>query len=817
TVELGRFQREQRRVIAYADTPRLVLDATTAAEDRTFWDNAGVDVPSILSAVAESAAGERERGASTITQQLVRARLLPEGLVGPGEDRYLRKAKEVLQSLRLNDTYPGQEGKERVITAYLNEIFYGHDAYGIAAAAKVYFGKEPSTLTPAEAALLAGLPKSPSTLDPYRFATADTNGRLVVPPDAPPVVRRDYVLRGLADGGRWIKLKPGELKAALAEPVTLAGVPPVTLRGGQFTWQVRRQLLGILGPDVDLETGGYRVTTTLDWKAQELAQKWLTAAAIAPNLPRDESAAMLKEAGLTRADQRWVNDLRGKDLHNGALVAIDYLTGDVLAYVGSAGYTRDDLASKEFDPKFDAAGDGARQPGSAFKPILYASAFEAERLTPGSLLLDITTRFDRGKDWAPRDADQLERGPVLVRKALQYSLNLPTIRALERVGNAAVADSSEAFGLRFTGGRKAFMQAGLAGALGTVEVRPLDLTSAYGTLGNGGVRIPPRMVLEIRDPAGRIVWQAPRVEGTPAVSPATAFMISDILDGNTDPKQNAIWAAKLELRNGPAKSRRPAAVKTGTTNDARDLGTYGYLPRPAGSGVGLAVGVWLGNSDHSYPRTAKPATSLTAAAPLWRAFVRDYTEGWDAPIFEPPPDAVEVTVDAWSGGKPGPWTRDRTKEWFRIGTEPGTPGAIDADGLLYKKTCGTWRVDPLKAELGPADWDSDVADWLSRARRGTGVRGRLDSATAYFWEERSWGGPLINSCSPLQMWPILVLLGQERAAPPPRGVGTDRGGGGARPKPPRAEPAPQPKPKPDPTPTPKPDPPSSDPTPTPAP
>ena len=186
----------------------------------------------------------------------------------------------------------------------------------------------------------------------------------------------------------------------------------------------------------------------------------------------------------------------------------------MLAYVGSAGYARDDLASRKFEPKYDAAGDGARQPGSAWKPILYAAAFDAKRLTPGSLLLDVTTEFDRRQDWAPRDADQRERGPVLVRRALQYSLNIPAIRALERVGNERVADTAEAMGIRFAGGREAFLQAGLAGALGTVEVRPFDLTSAYGTIANGGVRVPPRMVLEIRGPDGRVVWLARVAKGS---------------------------------------------------------------------------------------------------------------------------------------------------------------------------------------------------------------------------------------------------------------------------------------------------------------
>jgi membrane peptidoglycan carboxypeptidase len=787
-VELGRFQDERRRVIAYKDIPPLVLDATTTAEDRTFWDNAGIDPAALISAVAENASGARERGASTITQQLVRARLLPEDIVN-GSDRYLRKAKEIIQSLRLTDEYPGRDGKERVISAYLNEIYYGHEAYGIAAAADVYFGVTDLTkLTVAQAALLAGLPKAPSSLDPYRHAQKDDQGRLVVPPDAEAVVRRDWILQGLATAGRWTKLEPGALQAALAEPVILAGERPIQIPGGHFTWQVRRQLQAILGPDADLKRGGYHVITTLDWRAQRLAERWLGAAAISPNISRSRASKMLGSLKIPKSDRRWINALRGKDLHNGALVALDYRTGDVLAYAGSAGYARDDLASKSFEPKYDAAGDGARQPGSAWKPILYAAAFEAKRLTPGSVLLDVTTQFDRAQDWAPRDADQRERGPVLVRRALQYSLNIPAIRALERVGSKQVAKTAEAMGIRFAGGTKAFLQAGLAGALGTVEVRPLDLTSAYGTIANGGVRVPPRMVLEVRSADGRVVWKAPDVQGEQAVSAQTAFLVTDILAGNTDPRQNDIWAAKLALRNGPSGARRPAAAKTGTTNDARDLGTYGFLPPGAGAdGVGLVVGVWMGNSDHSFPSSRDPATSLTAAAPLWHAFVRDYTKGWKVTKFQRPKGVVAAKIDAWSGGRPGAWTRDTRTEWFARGTQPGASKAIDKDGLLYRRGCSGWMVDPVKAELGPSTWKADVQDWLRRARRGAGVGGRYDSATAYFWHERSWGGPLYGACQ------------RPKAAPDKdKGDGhgkdkKDEGGGGDVPAPaPGATPAPPP-------------------------
>jgi membrane peptidoglycan carboxypeptidase len=746
--ELARFQQARRTVVDYREIPTLVLDATTVAEDRTFWENYGFELTAMIAAAVETAAGDG-RGASTITQQLVRARLLPEDVVAPGADLYLRKAKEIIQSARLTQAFPGQTGKQQIITAYLNQIYYGHDAYGIAAAAEVYFGVgDLADLTPAQAALLAGLPQAPSTLDPYRFAEPDEEGRLVVPASAPPVVRRNWILDNL-DQGRWTRLSPDERRAARAEPVILRGDRPMIWRAPHFTWQVRRQLEAILETAETVDTGGYRVITTLDWEAQRLAEATVAAAVVAPNLPRPRAQALLGRLEIPSADRGWIAALRGKDLHNAALVALDYRTGDVRAYVGSAGYYRDDIASKRFDPKFDAAGIGTRQPGSAFKPILYATAFERAELTPGSLLLDITTTFAPRARWAPRDADRLDRGPVLVRDALQMSLNVPAIRALERTGSEAVAEMAERMGLRFAGGRKAFLQAGLAGAVGTVEVRPIDLVSAFGTLGNGGVHVPPRMILEVRDATGSVVWKAPAPARDRALSAATAFLVSDILAGNTDPRQNEIWAEKLALANGPGGKRRPAAVKTGTANDARDLSTYGYLAPPRDPDApAWAVGVWMGNSDHSTPRSGRPATSLTAAAPLWQSFVRRLTSGEPVATFRRPKGVVEATIDAWSGGRPGPWTRARTRELFRAGTQPGGRREVDPAGLLYGRACGTWVVDPLRAELGPSAWDDDVANWLARARRGPGVMGPLDSQTAYFWGRSSWGGRLAGPCPP---------------------------------------------------------------------
>jgi membrane peptidoglycan carboxypeptidase len=744
-VELARFEREKRRVVTFAQVPPLVLDTTTAAEDRTFWQNEGFDLGAIVAAAYQNATGDNrgERGASTITQQLVRARLLPPE-VTQSNDRYLRKVLELLQASRLTAAFPGEAGKEQIITAYLNEIYYGHQAFGIAAAAQVYFGvTDLAKLTPAQAALLAGLPKAPSTYDPYRYAIKDADGRLVVPPDAPPVVRRDYVLRGLASS-RWTQLTPAQLTAALADPVVLAGERPTQMRAGHFSWAVHGELEQLLGSPEAVETGGYRVITTLDWNAQQLAEKYAEAAALIPNMSTKAAAREMDRLKLSSTDRRWVNNLRGKDLHDAALVALDYRTGDVLAYVGSASYDRLDMASRRFQPQFDAAA-APRQPGSAFKPVVYATAFDRRVLTPGSLLLDISTDFG---GWTPKDADRLERGPVRVRQALQLSLNLPAIRALQRVGNEAVANTAQKLGLEFLNGRDQFLQSGLAGAIGTVETKPIDLTSAFGSFANGGVHVPTRMILSIMAPNGTVTYQAPKPQGVRALSPQAAFLVSDILNGNTDMSQNPFWAGTLELRNGPGGKRRPAAVKTGTADNNMDFGAYGFLAPPKDrSAPGLAVGIWMGNSDHSAPRTNNPPTSLQAAGEVWHAFVREMSKKWPVADFQRPNKIVRATIDRWSGGKPGPWTHGTVQEWFIDGTQPGARNGVDPAGLLYSARCGTWQVDPVKAELGPSRWDDDIAAWVARARRGTGIRGPYGSITAFWFGEHSWGGPLYGACA----------------------------------------------------------------------
>lgn len=844
TVELARFQAERRDVVTFEEVPDLVLDATIAVEDRSFWSNEGYDPNAIASAVADLVSGGGDRGGgSTITQQFVRSPqvgLLPAHVLEPGSDTLLRKGKEIIQAANLTEfvteAYGPEEGKERIVTAYLNQIFYGHSAYGIAAAADVYFGKEMAELTPAEAALLAGLPQSPSTLDPYRFAEEDASGRLIVPTcgsdpepgceDVPPIVRRDFILRSLADGfGRWTTLTEAQLEAALDEPVVLIGEQPIVFKAPHFVWAMKADLDLLLSDREPAETGGYRIITTLDMEAQSLGEKFIEAATILPQMDAVEYDQAIEGRNL-RQDREWIDPLRGMGIHNGAMSALDYKTGDILAYVGSAGYYREDIASEKFDPKFDVAA-GFRQPGSAFKPVLYATAFDERALTPGSLLLDATTSFAR--EWQPKNADMEERGPVLVRDALKYSLNVPAIRAIDRVGPAAVGEASARAGMNFLGGPDDIAEGGLASAIGTVEVRLVELTATFGAFGNGGVVTAPRTILEVQDENGATIFQADEPVTNRVWSPQAAWLTADILKDNTDPAENFIWGPNFELNNGPDGAYRPAAVKTGTTNEIKDLTTYGLLPLPNDPAEpALAVGVWLGNSDYE-PPTVGDAEIFGTQGPgqVWRAFLREYMEGKPVADFERPDKGlVEATIDGWSGGTPGEWTRATEREWFITGTEPGSSNAIDEPGLLYRRACGgRWFVDPLQAERddAPDQWRTDVRSWTERARRGTGIRHpEYGTLTTYMWGADDWGGPLIPA-DPVGCAPPSPSFGPfpSGGLPTPEPDPTEEPERTARPDPTR-EPRPDPTrtPRPDPTRTPRPDPtrtPRPDPTRTPRP
>jgi membrane carboxypeptidase/penicillin-binding protein len=290
---------------------------------------------------------------------------------------------------------------------------------------------------------------------------------------------------------------PQDFRIAQTQEVELASQATPRWIAPHFVWAVRDELATKLcGEDTGckaLNDGGLRVTTTLDVELQKIAEKWVAAAASVPN--RNTLAGSTRAAKALGFDklEPWMANLRNKDLHNGALVALDYQTGELVAYVGSRNYYA--TSNKpSFQPQYDVVGKGYRQPGSAFKPFNYAIGIDDKALTAGTMLMDVGTDFGGG--YSPEDADHLERGPVRVRNALQFSLNIPSVKAMQVNSAARVFEKAKDFGMTFQTDKT---NAGLALALGVQEVRPVDLVTAYGTLGNAGKRVDHTTLLTVKD------------------------------------------------------------------------------------------------------------------------------------------------------------------------------------------------------------------------------------------------------------------------------------------------------------------------------
>ena len=831
TVELARFGEFNRQVVTFAEIPPVLVDATTAVEDRTFWENSGFDPVGIISAGLDALRG-RARGASTITQQLVRQRLLNSQGTAETQVTASRKLKEIIQSIRVTQAYKGAEGKQRIMAAYLNQNYYGNESYGVAAAAREYFGVELKDLTLAQAAILAALPQAPSTYDLVQNAeiecvdpTADPETcdktQLVVPADSKIVARRNFVLDQMAAAGGTPLTKAtysaADFEAAKAEKVVLAPQRSTQWKVPQFVWQVRKELTTRLcGADAQtcprLERGGLEIITSLDMRLQGLAEKWVQAATIVPKAKNPKAAA--KALGLTY--EPWMSNLRTKSVRNGALIAMDYQTGEIVAYQGSADQTAT-KATKKFQPRFDVLADGWRQPGSAFKPVVYATGIDAQKITAASMFMDVTTNFGGG--YIPTDADNLERGPVRVRNALQFSLNIPAIKALSVIGNPAVQAKAEDMGVQFRNGET---NAGLSFALGTEEVHPKDLVRAYGTLADGGKLVYQTTIVSVTDGAGHEVLgsrTAPKPQQ--ALDPGAAGIITNILADNTNPKVNPYWG-KFKITEG--NRRRPATLKTGTNNDARDLNAYGYIGAPskderAKGEYALAVGAWNGNSDNSLVSTpASPLFSIDVTTYVWQGFLQEATAGWSVNGFKTPDTLTTASVDLWTG-LPAAGGKSVTELFL--------PGTAPQGGLPAGQQCGEAVLQVAGFESQNDAWMKADRGWLARAERGAGVRGPQGTRTSYFYNGlfnpygHSWGplvgGPgcaspspsaSVDPCASIDPTASVDPLASPVVCPSPSGLPSE---------PPSVAPSPTDVPTAPPTPTPTPAPPTPTPVPTPAP
>ena len=779
-IELARFGELRREILTFDQIPPEMIDATTAVEDKDFWTNPGFDIGAVVSAGLDTLSG-RPRGASTITQQLVRAKLLPEWAFSGSV--YDRKIREIIQSIRLTQAYPGLDGKQKIMAAYLNENFYGNQSYGVGAAAVGYFGKPLAQLDLAQFAALAAIPQSPTQYDLMRNAVSEcevniaedetcpaASVKLLVPTTTEIYARRNHVLdlmqqRSVLSADKYTA---ADFDAARAEELVLHPVSAPPWKAPHFVWQVRSELGAILcGADQAdncqaVDTGGYQVTTTLNMKYQQILEKWVYAAGRAP-LARtaDGTRKILNQLNIRKSEQGWVLGLRGKNIHNAAGTVIDYRTGQVLATMGSSDYylrTKD----RHFSPQYDVMFDGYRQPGSSIKPIGYITGLDDHTMTAATMFMDVVTEFER--NWAPADADKFERGPVRLRSALQFSLNIPAIKSGYINGFDHLFAQYQKFGLTFLPGTVPTPSM----AIGTLEIHMVDLLGAYGAIANGGVLMPHETILEVKDHNGTVVY--PKAEDAPVgkqvASAQAAYIISNILEGNTIDSVNHYWAAWKITDGG---RRRPAAYKTGTTDDSKDIDAFGYVAPPSDpKKPAIAVGVWMGNSDAA---AVQPIFSTTTTAPLWSEITTEITRGSGFAKFQRPSGIVERKVDQWSGMLPGPGTQSTVTELFIKGTEDTlqrdtmhVEKDIDAaTGKLWEDGCTGPKVsreflDFSQVEPRFPQWQKYTQGWATRAAKGPWTRGGPKrTPTVYFFDGRlvpfghTWGGKFAPTdvCKPV--------------------------------------------------------------------
>ena len=566
---------EGRRVrVDYERIPTALIQATIAIEDDSFFENIGVDIGATLVAALKylgADPGENTPGGSTITQQLVRNVLFD--FEKRAERSVARKAEEILLAIFLTQS----KSKQDILEMYFNEIYYGSLAYGVQTAAQTFFGKDVDDLNLGEAALLAGLPQAPASLDPLN-------------PD--PAIQAAVDARWRQALGEMIEegyITQDEASRALNDGLSFvpANVP---LQAPHFTVYAQAELERLMtglgyGPD-EIARGGLRVYTTLDQNVNRLAQQ---------------------------AAANQVARLKANNVSNAAVAAIKPLTGEIIAMIGSIDYENDAIdGSVNVTIAF-------RQPGSTVKPFTYTAALE-RGMTPGDVIWDTPTEIDiAGKPpYIPRNYDNDFHGPVTMRTALANSYNIPAVQTLRLVGVESLLELLRRFGV--TTLKQDAAQYGLSLALGGGEITLIELTNAFAVFANGGSYVPVTSILCVMDSEGRILYQyengcpAGRAfEGTAqrgspvtqVVDPRIAWLITDMLADNH--ARSPAMGANSPLRTDPIY----AAAKTGTTDDVKDSWTLGYTRN-------VAIGVWLGNNDG---QPMVNSSGLTGAAPVWHTIL----------------------------------------------------------------------------------------------------------------------------------------------------------------------------------------------------
>ena len=607
------YEDQNRTPIKLADVPDYVKEATIAIEDQDFYEHSGFSIMGILRSIFDLIKNRSiSGGGSTLTQQLVKNALLT------GEQTITRKLKEFILSVQVERAY----GKDQILEMYLNEIPYGGTAYGIEAAANLYFGKSAKELSLAEASLLAGLPQRPSVYSPYgsRPELAKERQRAVLRR----MVEDGYISQDEAD------------RAAKEELIYRTAQTEQGFKAPHFVLYVKEKLIEQYG-DKMVEQGGLRVTTTLDYKVQQEVER------------------IVKEE---------IDKLNSTKVGNGAAVVIDPKTGEILAMVGSKDYFGDsspegctEAVNCTFEPNVNVT-TRERQPGSATKPITYAKMLE-KGFPTSYMIMDVKTTFPGGDQpaYIPVNYDGQFHGPIQIRYALGNSYNITAVKAIAITGVKDVMDLGYKMGLTtWEPTDENVANVGLSLSLGGREVRLLDITSSFGTFANKGRQIDPVSVIKVTDAKGNRIDSPQRdTEGRKVMDEGIAFIISDILSDNG--ARTAEFGANSIL-NVPGKT---VAVKTGTTDRKKDNWAIGYTPS-------VVVGVWVGNNDNS-DLDPKIASGVTGASPIWNRVMREVLKDKSRETFEKPSNVNQIEVDGVMGGKPKEGSPTR-KEYFISGSEP---------------------------------------------------------------------------------------------------------------------------------------------------
>jgi penicillin-binding protein 1A len=578
-------QEENRQVVPLSKISIYVQKAVLAVEDPHFYNHHGLDFKGIIRAgIKNFAYGRVVEGGSTITQQLTRNLFLTK------RKTIARKLAEAILALQIERRYT----KEEILELYLNQVYLGHNAYGIESAANLYFGKTAAELNLAEASIIAGLIRGPELYSPYR----NFNGAKL---------RQIYVLNRMLEQ-KAITEPEGKLAAAENLDFSPKNLKRMGAIAPYFISYVLQDLIDKYGEQM-VYKGGLRVYTTLDTSMQSAAEEIVT------HFVSEESEKY--------------------KFSQVALVSVDPRTGYIKAMVGG-----EDFA----ESKFNRAIQAKRQPGSSFKPFIYAAAIE-QGFSPGTVLMDTPTTFQVWPNrwnpfgtWAPKNFDGKFRGPVTMRYALEKSLNIPSIKLLERVGIQNAIDMARRMGI------SSHLEPGLALTLGASEVSLLEMTSAFGVFANSGIRVEPTAVIKIENRDGATFYKHDIRERTVLDENVAAVMV-DMMRG--------VLTRGTGVRG---QIDRPAAAKTGTTQDYKDAWFIGFVPQ-------LVTGVWVGNDDNS---PMQGVAEVAVCPRIWKAYNQMVLASQPVLDFPRPDGLVNVRICVESGKIAGPYCPAGKIRWENL-------------------------------------------------------------------------------------------------------------------------------------------------------